>query len=65
MKHNLRPEVLELIRVAEKLIGFAHREKELNDDECAAVVYYAQELERELLPFCKKQHNKPPDTPAC
>ena len=41
------------MRVSEKLIQFAHMNGELNDDECDAILYYAQELEREVLPFCK------------
>ena len=53
MAHNIRKEVQDLMRVSEKLIQFAHMNGELNDDECDAILYYAQELEREVLPFCK------------
>lgn len=55
----MRKEVAELMRVCEKLIGFAHQSGELTDEECAAVVFYAQELEKEVLPFCKARHQPP------
>ena len=54
MKTNMRKEVLDLMRVCEQLIGFAHQNGGLTDEECQAVVYYAKELEKEILPFCKK-----------
>lgn len=60
----MRKEVAELMRVAEKLIAFAHQNDGLTDDECEAVIYYAQELEREVLPYCKTHHEQPPAT-AC
>jgi hypothetical protein len=49
---NIRPEIQELMRVSERLIGFAHREGELTNDECDAIMYYVKELEREIGPFC-------------
>jgi hypothetical protein len=49
---DIRPEIQELMRVSERLIGFAHREGELTNDECDAIMYYAKELEREMKPFC-------------
>lgn len=53
MQANMRREVLELMRVCEKLIGFAHQNGELTDEECETVVYYAKELEKQILPFCE------------
>jgi hypothetical protein len=53
---NMREEVSDLMRVCEKLISFAHQNGGLTDDECEAVVFYARELEREVLPYCVKQH---------
>lgn len=42
--HNLRPEVRELMRVSERLIGFAHQNNgSLSNDDCDAVVYYIKE----------------------
>jgi hypothetical protein len=56
---DLRSEVKELIRVAEKLIGFAHQNGGLTDDECSVVMYYAKELEREMTPFCPNHYEQP------
>lgn len=53
----MRKEVAELMRVCEKLIGFAHQNGGLTDEECQAVVFYAQELEKEVMPYCQK-HNQ-------
>ena len=55
----MRKEIEELMRVCEKLIGFAHQNGGLTDEECDAVVFYAQELEKEVLPYCKKRHQAP------
>jgi len=44
--------VKELMRVAERVIGFAHQNGGLTDDECSVIMYYAKELEREMAPFC-------------
>ena len=50
---DIRPEIQDLMRVSERLIGFAHREGELTKDECDMIMYYAKELEREMTPFCQ------------
>lgn len=52
----MRKEVAELMRVCEKLIGFAHQNGGLTDEECDAVVYYAEQLKKEVMPYCEKQH---------
>jgi hypothetical protein len=57
----IRPEIQDLMRVSERLIGFAHREGELTDDECSAIMYYAKELEREIGPYCPN-HCEVPDS---
>lgn len=49
---EIRPEIKDLMRVAERLIGFAHQQGELTDDECIMIMYYAKELERELARYC-------------
>jgi hypothetical protein len=49
---DIRPEVKELMRVAERVIGFAHQNGGLTEDECSVIMYYAKELEREMAPFC-------------
>jgi len=38
---NMRKELKELMRICERLIGFAHQNDGLTDKECEAVVYYA------------------------
>jgi hypothetical protein len=43
---HIRPEIQDLMRLSERLIGFAHQEGELTKDECGAIMYYAKELER-------------------
>jgi len=52
MKHDIRPEVQELMRVCERLIGFAHQHDSLTEDECDVILYYAKELKKEITPFC-------------
>ena len=54
----MRKEVTELMRVSEKLIAFTHQNGGLTDEECEAVMFYARELEREILPLCA-QHHRP------
>jgi hypothetical protein len=54
MQTHMRREVLDLMHVCAKLIRFSHQNGGLTDEECEAVVYYAKELEKEILPFCEK-----------
>jgi hypothetical protein len=55
---NLRPEVRELMRVSERLIGFAHQNNgSLSNDDCDAVLFYIKELQNEIMPYCSA-HNK-------
>jgi hypothetical protein len=56
---DIRPEIQELMRVSERLIGFAHREGELTDDECTAIMYYAEELKKEMAPLCSNHCEMP------
>ena len=59
----MRKEVAELMRVSERLIGFAHQNGGLTEDECAAVLYYARELEKEVMPYCSQgQHPSQPSS---
>ncbi|HKP01421.1 MAG TPA: hypothetical protein VJU02_07310 [Nitrospiraceae bacterium] len=54
---NLKPEVRELMRVSERLIGFAHQNHgSLSNDDCDAILYYIKDLQREILPFCSAHH---------
>jgi hypothetical protein len=56
---NLRPEVREHLRMAERLIGFARQKGELSDDECALLMYYVKEIEREIAPLCPNHCERP------
>ena len=57
MQTNLKPEVLELSRVCERLIGYAHQNHgSLTNEECDMVVFYIKELEKEIVPYCSKHH---------
>jgi len=54
---NLKPEVRELMRVSERLIGFAHQNHgSLSNDDCDAILYYIKDLQREIMPYCSAQH---------
>jgi len=56
---NLRSEVRELMRVSERLIGFARQNNgSLSNEDCDAVVYYIKELEREIMPYCSAHHRE-------
>ena len=57
MEMEMRKEVHEFIRVCERLIGFARLSKgALSFMECEAILYYIQELERDVFSHCKKRH---------
>jgi hypothetical protein len=58
----MRKDITELMRVCERLIGFARQENELTNDECDAIVYYIRELENEVLPYCKQHHQPSPQS---
>ena len=52
----MRKAVHEFMRVCERLIGFARLSKvALSFMECEAILYYAQEHEREVFSHCKKR----------
>lgn len=44
------------MRVCEKLIGFADQNGGWTEEECQAGVFYTQELEKEVMPYCRKQN---------
>jgi hypothetical protein len=46
---KMRKEVKDLMHICERLTGFTHQNDGLTDEECEAVVYYARELENEVL----------------
>ena len=47
----MRPEVQEYMRASAKLFGLAYEEGALTLTERAAIVSYAQEVEKKFLPF--------------
>jgi hypothetical protein len=55
MNLDARKEVLDFMRHAERLIQLARMDGGLKEDECDAIVYYAREIEREVLPQCSKR----------
>jgi hypothetical protein len=59
---DLRTEVKDFSRMAERLIGFARRVGELSDDECGVVMYYAKDLERVFAPLCPNHCEHPAST---
>jgi len=51
---NLKPEVRELMRVSERLIGFAHQNHgSLSNDDCDAILYFVKDLQGELRPTAR------------
>jgi hypothetical protein len=46
----MRPEVREYLRATVKIFGLSFQENALTESEREAVVSYAQELEKKLLP---------------
>ena len=55
---ELRPEIQAFMRSCERLFGFAHLNGGLTSEECQALSYYAQELDKELSPFCGQPQDK-------
>ena len=49
MDMKMRKEGKELMHICERLIRFTYQNDGLTDEECEAVVYYARELENEVL----------------
>ena len=52
MDRRLSPQVQELIRASENVIGFASDNNGLREEDCEAVLFYARELIREIQPQC-------------
>jgi hypothetical protein len=59
-------EVQEFMRVCERLIGFARQNNgSLSSEECESILYYAKDLEREVIPYCQKHHDTSKPCPLC
>jgi len=56
MEPKVRKEVQEFIRACEHLVEFVHQQEGLmSNDEAGAILYHAQDLERSVIPYCKKR----------
>jgi hypothetical protein len=56
MDRRLSPQVQDLIRASENVIGFASDNNGLREEDCEAVLFYAHELIREIQPQCVEHH---------
>ena len=62
----MRKEVQEFMRVCERLIGFARLNNgALSNEECEAILYYAKDLQSEVVPYCKQHHDTSVPCPLC
>jgi hypothetical protein len=51
----MRTEVKEFMRQCERLISLALQTKELTQDECDVISYYAHEVYEKTHPFCSNR----------
>jgi hypothetical protein len=51
----MRNEVKEFMRQCERLISLALQTRELSEEECDIIAYYAMELHDKTHPFCSKR----------
>lgn len=51
----MRDEVKDFMRQCERLISLALQTKELSEEECDIISYYAMELHDKTHPFCSKR----------
>ncbi len=66
MEPELRTEVREFMRVCERLIGYARLNNgSLSNAECEAILYYARDLQTEVIPYCKAHHDPSAKCPLC
>ena len=50
---NIRQEVLGFVRECERLLGFAHENGGLNEEECQLLSYYTSDLTAHASNFCE------------
>ena len=66
MEAELRTEVREFMKVCERLIGFARQSNgSLSNEECEAILYYAKDLQSEVIPYCQAHHDPSSKCPLC
>jgi len=59
----MRTEVKDFMRMCERLISLAMQSRELSEDECGVISYYAKELHDKTHPLCER-HHRPCDSSA-
>jgi hypothetical protein len=50
----MRDEVKQFMRQCERLISLALQTRELSEEECDVISYYAKELHEKTHPFCSQ-----------
>jgi len=50
----MRSEIIDFMRMSERLLGMALRSNELSQDECDIIAYYAHELQVRTAALCSK-----------
>lgn len=56
----MRNEVVEFMKQCERLLSLALQTKELSEDECGVIFYYASELHEKIHPLCSLHHEALP-----
>jgi hypothetical protein len=51
----MREEVKQFMRQCERLISLALQTKELSQEECDVISFYARELQEKTQPFCSRE----------
>jgi hypothetical protein len=54
----IRPEVETFIMSCERLLGFTHASGRLTLDECEAIEYFVQAIQKQLALLCTDSKNK-------
>lgn len=55
----MRTEVTEFMKHCERLLSMAMQTKELSEDECEIISYYANELREKTDPLCTRERERP------
>jgi hypothetical protein len=55
----MRKEILDFMKQCEHLLSLALQTRELSEEECAAILYYANELQEHIQPICSVHEDSP------
>ena len=55
----MRPEVRDFMKQCERLLSLALQTKELSEDECEIISYYANELHQKTDSLCTRERERP------